>query len=362
MNLLNQLSNDLVKQGWSVSPESIQDFIDESNNNLNINQLIKKCLDSDLKSIGKKYITDSVATGKANSFDDKQGVVQLVKIRNIGAPKDNETNQTAPPMYKLTLTDGFSHCNALVIDSNYGNLNLNTPPGTKVLLKGPIKIKSNLLILNSKNSQILGGKVDHLIEKWKTTRDIQQHTRMTSLAETAPPPWVPFGRRLEQVIDTTQKVLGNENGNETNNDDSQFTQARQNALAEAMAAKLKITKTFVPSVIADNNQTKTGVDKTNTINNSGRFPPTDSSAFAPKSAFLRQNKEIHAPQKTSNSETTTKTKGKLRKGIDFDDENDYRDVKDAPKPGPVTLFDMLKTKIDIKGKILLFFFTNFNVF
>ena len=47
---------------------------------------------------------------------------------------------------------------------------INTPPGTKILLKGTVKLKSNLLILNKQNVQVLGGTVDHLVTKWKQAK------------------------------------------------------------------------------------------------------------------------------------------------------------------------------------------------
>ncbi len=40
--------------------------------------------------------------------------------------------------------------------------------------------------------------------------------------------------------------------------------------------------------------------------------------------------------------------------MDFDNEDDYKEVKDAPKPSSVTLFDLFKTKLDIKGEFFLF--------
>ncbi len=49
-------------------------------------------------------------------------MLQLTKIRNIAAPKENETSMTAPPMYKLTLTDGFINCNGLVINDDINKL------------------------------------------------------------------------------------------------------------------------------------------------------------------------------------------------------------------------------------------------
>ena len=48
-----------------------------------------------------------------------------------------------------------------------------------------------------------------------------------------------------------------------------------------------------------------------------------------------------------------KKKEKGRKNRNFeDDESDYRDVKDAAKPSAVTLFDLVKTRLDIQGMIL----------
>ena len=40
--------------------------------------------------------------------------------------------------------------------------------------------------------------------------------------------------------------------------------------------------------------------------------------------------------------------------MDFDDEDDYKEAKDAAKPSSVTLFDLFKTKLDIKGEFFFF--------
>lgn len=133
-----------------------------------------------------------------------------------------------------------------MIDEPSTKLSINTPPGTKILIKGSIKIKSNLLILNNQSCQVLGGHVEYLVAKWKTAKELQQHVRVVNLA-TAPPPWVPFGVRQVNQVDTSKKVFAQ---NETQEEDatSEFSQARQAALAEAMEAKLKITKTFTQQV------------------------------------------------------------------------------------------------------------------
>jgi len=44
---------------------------------------------------------------------------------------------------------------------------MKTPPGTKVCLVGTVRLSSGIILLDSKNIQILGGEVPELIEEWK---------------------------------------------------------------------------------------------------------------------------------------------------------------------------------------------------
>lgn len=120
----------------------------------------------------------------------------MVKLRNIGAPKENEHSHSAPPLYKFMLTDGSANINCLAMEK-ISNLSLNTPPGTKIHLTGEIRIKSNLILLFAKNVKILGGHVDYLVEKWKLTKDLSNHVRKLCMTDTTPPPWVPFGTRQQ---------------------------------------------------------------------------------------------------------------------------------------------------------------------
>lgn len=101
-------------------------------------------------------------------------------------------------------------------------------------------------MLNNANCQVLGGYVDYLVSKWKTNKELQQHVRVVNLA-TAPPPWVAFGMKQTIQVDTSKKVFA-QNEKQAEDETSEFSQARQAALAEAMEAKLKITKTFAPQV------------------------------------------------------------------------------------------------------------------
>lgn len=108
---------------------------------------------------------------------EKPIVVQIQKIRNVSAPKANEESTSAPRMLKLTVNDGKTACTALEI-TPISSLSINTPPGTKVLLKNEdLEVCHGVIWLNQSNIQVLGGKVTHMIEKWELIRSLAKHTR-----------------------------------------------------------------------------------------------------------------------------------------------------------------------------------------
>ena len=43
-------------------------------------------------------------------------VLQVLKLRNISAPKDNEESQAAPKLWKITLTDGHANVVAICLE------------------------------------------------------------------------------------------------------------------------------------------------------------------------------------------------------------------------------------------------------
>jgi tudor domain-containing protein 3 len=323
------------KSGWYLTPESIDEFLAEKPN-LNANELIKKSLNYDLRNIGAKSLAEGVINGKLDKFEANH-VLQIVKVKNIAAPKENENSHTAPPLYKVTLTDGTSNCNALALE-DINKLNLNALPGTKLLLHGSIKIKSSLLILTSKTCELLGGNVEVLVQKWKQSKELQemQLMRGKNLTHTAPPKWIAFGsKQISQVVDTSQKVFA-QNQKQEEDETSEFSQARQAALAEAIAAKTKVTKTF----------TQQSVDKVPV-----RSEDTGNVKFKyviPENSENTNSTKSYTEKEIKEREKKAKGGGKNRKNLDFEDENDFREAKDAAKPSAVTLFDLFKTKLDIK--------------
>jgi hypothetical protein len=159
---------------------------------------------------------------------------------------------------------------------------LDTPPGTKILLKGTVKTKSSSLLLYSKCCVVLGGHVDYLVQKWRANKDILSHVRDGTGNSTAdaPPAWVPFGHKQVNKVDTTKKSL-QQQVNKEDDGTSDFSQSRQAAVAEAMQDKLKVNKTFTQ-------QTTPQVVSTATERPQSGSSTTATSAYATGNTFTNK--------------------------------------------------------------------------
>lgn len=106
-------------------------------------------------------------------------MLQIHKVRNIGAPKTNEDSQIAPRMLKLTLTDGHTFCQGIELES-IPQISINkTAPGSKVLLRNA-EVRSGYILLHPACCTYLGGKVVGLYEKWVISRSLLKNTRRRS--------------------------------------------------------------------------------------------------------------------------------------------------------------------------------------
>uniref|UniRef100_A0ABI7VPT6 Tudor domain-containing protein 3 n=1 Tax=Felis catus TaxID=9685 RepID=A0ABI7VPT6_FELCA len=181
----------LSQAGWYLSDEGIE-ACTSSPDKVNINDIILIALNTDLRTIGKKFLPSDINGGKVEKLEGPC-VLQIQKIRNVSAPKDNEESQAAPRMLRLQMTDGHISCTAVEF-SFMSKISLNTPPGTKVKLSGIVDIKNGFLLLNDSNTTVLGGEVEHLIEKWELQRSLSKHNRSNIGTEGGPPPFVPFGQ------------------------------------------------------------------------------------------------------------------------------------------------------------------------
>uniref|UniRef100_A0A2M4AA52 Tudor domain-containing protein 3 n=1 Tax=Anopheles triannulatus TaxID=58253 RepID=A0A2M4AA52_9DIPT len=249
MGLLEQLQ----EQGWYITEPGLAKLLEtggEKNGpltNPDVKQVVKIALNTDLKEFGGGALASLATRGTKVECFDGSGVVQLVKLRNLGAPKVNEESKVAPRLLKLTITDGQTQYVALEHE-HIPALSLNTPPGTKLLLKnGPIRIAAGVLMLSDKNITVLGGHVTALVEKWELSRTMAKYAKGGRLqfSTTGPPPWIPFGQKIQQlpagVNDKDFKSLQTKEKEESK-ENSEFNAQRNDAIAEA--TKLGTKKTF----------------------------------------------------------------------------------------------------------------------
>uniref|UniRef100_A0A4W3GVM0 Survival of motor neuron-related-splicing factor 30 n=1 Tax=Callorhinchus milii TaxID=7868 RepID=A0A4W3GVM0_CALMI len=199
---------------------------------------------TDLRTIGKKFLPNDINSGRVEKLEGPC-VLQIQKIRNISAPKDNEDSQAAPRMLRVQFTDGNVNCIGVEF-SQLSKIGLNTPPGTKIKCVGTVKIRNGFLLLLDANIVVLGGEVDHLIEKWELQRSLAKYNRSNIGTEGGPPPFVPFGQKsVRDQVDgrdlDKRKTLQVVGANKTSGDD-EFEKQRTAAIAEI--SKNKEAKTF----------------------------------------------------------------------------------------------------------------------
>lgn len=109
--------------------------------------------------------------------------MQVQRIQNISAPKCNQESKAAPRMLLLELTDGSTLCSAIELD-NLPTLSVNTPPGTKILLKGTIKIFQGMLVLTSSTMKNCNGVVTTMVEKWEYEKTMSKYAKGMKRDET----------------------------------------------------------------------------------------------------------------------------------------------------------------------------------
>uniref|UniRef100_A0A182WD86 Survival of motor neuron-related-splicing factor 30 n=1 Tax=Anopheles minimus TaxID=112268 RepID=A0A182WD86_9DIPT len=214
--------------------------------NIDVKQVVKLALNIDLREYGGGALSSLASRGTKSETFEGHGVVQLVKLRNLGAPKVNEESKVAPRLLKLTVTDGQTQYVALEHE-HIPALSLNTPPGTKILLKnGPIRIIQGVMMLSEKNVQVLGGHVTALVEKWELSRTMAKYAKGGRLQFSAsgPPPWIPFGQKIQQPVTATDKDFKSlqPKEKEESTENTAFNALRNDAIAEA--TKLGTKKTF----------------------------------------------------------------------------------------------------------------------
>ncbi|XP_026234702.1 tudor domain-containing protein 3 [Anabas testudineus] len=237
---MSDLTDSLTNEGWYLSDEGIAELKGPAEN-INHNDIIRIALDSDLRPIGRKFLPSDINSGRAEKLEGPC-VLQVQKVRNISAPKDHEESQGAPRMLRLQMTDGHTTCVGLEF-KHLSKISLNTPPGTKVKLLGTVQVKNGLLLLDDSKISVLGGEVDHMIEKWELQRSLAKHSRSNIGAEGGPPPFVPFGQKCARKDDVDSRELDQRKTLQTHSvvkspdENDEFEKQRTAAIAEVAKTK-----------------------------------------------------------------------------------------------------------------------------
>ncbi|KAK0167340.1 hypothetical protein PV327_004750 [Microctonus hyperodae] len=209
--------------GWYLTKQGF-DIVSDDGAISEMPKLVKHALDLDLREIG------------SGEGEITQGnlILQIQKLRNVSAPKNNEESRSAPRMLKLYLTDGKNNYQAVEIE-NISSISLNTPPGTKISFNPETIVMSHGIILLRPSSiaRVLGGKVPHLVEKWELNRKLATHTRVRSSDEGGPPQWIPFGKKILRPKENDKQFKALAEKESTAKDNSEFEAQRRDAIIEA---------------------------------------------------------------------------------------------------------------------------------
>ncbi|XP_018397816.1 PREDICTED: tudor domain-containing protein 3 isoform X2 [Cyphomyrmex costatus] len=311
--------------GWYLSDHGYNSATD-SGNVMDIQKIVKRLLDLDLREIG------------SGNGDINQGniVLQIQKIRNVAAPKGNEESRAAPRMLKLSLTDGKNNFQALEVE-HISTLSLNTPPGTKILIKtGTLPMSHGLLLLiPSHLIYVLGGKVVNLVEKWELNKKLALHTRVRSTEEGGPPPWIPFGKKIVKVSEQDKNFKALAEKEKPSKENTEFETQRKDAIAEA--AKQGNKKVFGGGnkQLLDHSVQKI-VDRGFTI---------EQAEYALRVNRNNVDKALRSLQKIDTKHNSAKESREPREPRG---KRDKKSDESKPSSGKISLFDFLEDKLPMQ--------------
>lgn len=344
MNLQDQLK----EKGWNLTLEGI-DECSEGLENVNINAIIQKALDIDLREIGAKFLPDDINRGRIETITGP-AVLQIQKIRNVSVPKLNSGYNNAPDLLKVQLTDGHTICNA-VQWGNWKSISQDIPPGTKLCLKpGKIKIQNSFLVLTENQFTVLGGDVSALIAKWELSRSLACHIRATTGSDGGPPPWIPFGQHID--TNSLKNIRGNfrslEQTQKEGKENEAFEQQRKANIAEIARAKEGKKKIFGGGkqiLEGDSNASNTSYSYNKSTNSNSKNGISESVIVPSVHQAVIKNQ---AANRWENKTTTLKQEQNIKKREKTSQQSDSL-VQSRPS-GHSTLFDFLQTQISLPAE------------
>lgn len=318
----------LKDKGWYITDHGYTTASDSGNIN-DIQKIIKRLLDLDLREIGN------------GQGDVVQGniVLQIQKIRNVAAPKNNEESRAAPRLLKFFLTDGKNNFQAIEVE-HISFLSLNTPPGTKILIScGNVPMSHGIILLRPSNiAQVLGGKVTNLVEKWELNKKLALHTRMRSAEEGGPPPWIPFGKKIIKVSEHDKNFKALAEKEKSSKENAEFEAQRKDAIAEA--AKQGSKKVFGGGnkQLLDHSVQRI-IDQGFSI---------EQAEYALKVNRNNVDKALKSLQKTDSKHNTFKEPRESREPRNKRFDKKVEEGK--PSSGKISLFDFLEDKLPLQSE------------
>ncbi|TGZ32543.1 Tudor domain-containing protein 3 [Temnothorax longispinosus] len=311
--------------GWYLSDHGY-DVATDSGSVVDTQKIVKRLLDLDLREIG------------SGNGDISQGniVLQIQKIRNVATPKGNEESRSVPRMLKLSLTDGKNNFQALEVE-HISALSLNTPPGTKILIKsGTLPVSHGLFLLTPVHLiYVLGGKVASLVEKWELNKKLASHTRVRSAEEGGPPPWIPFGKKIVKVSEQDKNFKALAEKEKPSKENTEFEAQRKDAIAEA--AKQGSKKVFGGGTkqLLDHSVQKI-VDRGFTI---------EQAEYALRVNRNNVDKALRSLQKTDSRYNNAKESREPREPRG---KREKKTEDSKPSSGKISLFDFLEDKLPVQ--------------
>ncbi|KAL3878574.1 hypothetical protein ACJMK2_030911 [Sinanodonta woodiana] len=360
--------DELRSRGWYLTDEGIEVCTD--NGKTDVNVIVKKALDMDLREIGSGWLPDDINRGRLDYVEGK-GVLQIMKIRNVSAPMDHEESQAAPRMFKLVLTDGKTSCNAIEIET-LKDIGFTMPPGSKIRLTQTTDVEHGFLLLSNKNTKFLGGRVDKLAETWELKKKLAGQPRTNAGSEGGPPPFVPFGKRIPSEQRPQNSRKDNFKSLETSKEkkeDDEFEKQRQATIAEVAQAKGEgRPKTFGggQKQVAQDYDTAKIMEMGFTLEDAVFSLKQNGGSVSNAINWLLNNRQDRGQQSKHGSfEKREMDRGQGRRGRDNEErgdssgnrsrgrqtgnKDDIDDTSGAKPSGPATLFDFLEDKIQPKG-------------
>ncbi|XP_014094761.2 tudor domain-containing protein 3 [Bactrocera oleae] len=233
-----ELGKKLLEQGWHITDEGIKKVIAAASNGDGTEVIDLRNLIAIIMNLDFREIAGGALPSKRDNSIPGPIVLQVQKIRNISAPKSNEESKTAPRFLQLELTDGQTTIHALELE-DISTLDMNIPPGTKIYFRSErLNLMQGFLILRSSELQVLGGRVEAMVEKWELARTMLKYAESGRRMSGAncPPPWIPFGRKLENSLANERNfksLQGAGSDGKEIKENEEFNTMRNEAIAEA---------------------------------------------------------------------------------------------------------------------------------